>query len=176
MIRAEPVTAIASGGPPARIAGSTKPSRIAKLTASPASEARPRHRPNATIAAANATTSQISGEPRWWSAIVQTVRVGSSAEVSGVTITASPGPIDGAPGPEGSSVSTVDPSASFTVAAPHGPGAGPSGVGGQTVSTTAVTVACRRGTGSVSAAFGTSWGQSRIVATPVARNSGTSTA
>src|SRR4051794_26034110 len=65
MITPAPTTATASGLCPARIAGSTNSRSTAKLTASAASAASPRHRPRTSTAAANNTASQASDPLRW---------------------------------------------------------------------------------------------------------------
>ena len=69
MIAEEPTMATSSGGSPARIAGTTKKTSSANVTASPARAAMPRHRPKAATTRANTAPSTHSPVLRWWSTI-----------------------------------------------------------------------------------------------------------
>ncbi len=59
-----PATATANGSSPLRIAGTTNPRTIRRLSPRPTSDSAPRRRPNSTTSAANARASQIRGPRR----------------------------------------------------------------------------------------------------------------
>ena len=107
------MTATSSGEPPPGSPGPRSSSSTAKLTPRPASAARPRQRPNATIGERERRREpEQRRSSRWWST---SAHASPSGDLDRTSCTASPSETSGAPGPLGSGVATCSPRAAPSV-------------------------------------------------------------